>query len=74
MSQVVLWSVVPAAAGWDVLFPIAKVSEDFIYDVLVLNTGDDLHRSTAATAKVNIDIEYALESLGSGHRDVSFSG
>ena len=74
MSQVVLWSVVPAAAGWDVLFPIAKVSEDSIYDVVVLNTGDDLYRSTAMTANFDIDIEYALESLGPGHRDVSFSG
>ena len=60
--------------GADVLFPIAKVSKDSIYDGLVLNTGDDLYRSTAMTANFDIDIEYALESLGLGHRDVSFSG
>ena len=41
---------------------------------LVLNTGDDLYRSTAMTVNLDIDIKYALESLEPGHRDVSFSG
>ena len=34
------------------------------YDVLVLNTGDDLCRPTAMTANLDIDIEDSLESLG----------
>jgi hypothetical protein len=34
------------------------------HDVLILNTGDDLYRSTATTANLDIDMEYALESLG----------
>jgi hypothetical protein len=41
-------------------------------NVPALNTGDDLDRSTAMTA--NLDIEDALESLGSRHRDAPFSG
>jgi hypothetical protein len=64
------------------LFFLAKMSQDAIeglprfigYDVLVLNTGDDLYRSTAMTANLDIDIEDALESLGPRHRDVLFSG
>ena len=38
--------------------------QDAIDDVLVLNTGDDLYRSTAMTANLDIDIEDSLESLG----------
>ena len=66
------------------MFFLAKMSQDAIeglprvigYDVLVLNTGDDLYRSAAMTANldIDIDIEDALESLGPGHRDVPFSG
>jgi len=37
------------------------------YDVLTLNARDHPDRSTAATANFNVDIEYALESLGPGH-------
>ena len=44
------------------------------YNVLVLDAGDDSGRTTAATAHFNVDIEYALESLGPEHRDVPFSG
>ena len=56
------------------MFLFAKMSQDAIDDVLVLNTGDDLCRPTAMTANLDIDIEYSLESLGPGHRDVPFSG
>ena len=56
------------------MFLLAKMSQDAIGDVLVLNTGDDLYRSTAMTANLDIDIEDALESLGPGDRDVPFSG
>jgi hypothetical protein len=52
------------------LFLLSKMSQDAIDDVLVLNTGDDLYRSTAMTANLDIDIEDALESLDPGHRSV----
>jgi hypothetical protein len=48
--------------------------QSFIDDVVVLNTGHDLYRSTAITANLDIDIEDSFESLGSGDRDVQFSG
>ncbi len=60
--------------GGGALFLIAQMREDSVDDVLVFDTGDDPDRSTAATANLNVDIEYALESLGPGHRDVPFSG
>jgi len=50
------------------------MSQGAIDDVLVINTGDDLYRSTAMTANLDIHIEYSLESLGAGHRDVPLSG
>ena len=56
------------------MFLVAQMSKDSIDDVLVLNEGDNSYGSTAMTANLNIDIEYALESLGPGHRDVPFSG
>jgi hypothetical protein len=40
------------------------MSQDAIDNVLVLNTGDDLDRSTAMTANLGIDIEHSLESRG----------
>ena len=43
------------------------MSQNPVDNVLVLNTGDDLYRSTAMTVNLDIDIEDALESLGSGH-------
>jgi hypothetical protein len=54
------------------LFLLSKMSQDAIDDALVLNTGDDLYRSTAMTADldIDIDIEDSLESLGPGHRSV----
>ena len=50
------------------------MSQDLVDDVLVFDAGDDSGRATAATTNCNIDIEYSLESLGPGHRDVPFSG
>ena len=55
------------------MFLLAQMSQNSIYEVLALNTGDDLYRSTAMTANLDIDIEDALESLGPRHRDVPFS-
>ena len=54
------------------MFLLSKMSQDAIDDALVLNTGDDLYRSTAMTADldIDIDIEDSLESLGPGHRSV----
>ena len=43
-------------------------------NVLVLNASDDFDGPTAMTANLDIDIEYALQSLGPGPRDVSFGG
>ena len=54
------------------MFFLAKMSQNPVDNVLVLNTGDDLYLTTAMTA--NLDIEDALESLGPGHRDVPFRG
>jgi hypothetical protein len=42
--------------------------------LLVLDAGYDFDGPTTAIANVNVDIEYSLESLGPGHRDVPFSG
>jgi hypothetical protein len=55
------------------------MSQDPVDDVLILNatvrrSDDDFDGPTAATTNFNIDIEYTLESLGPGHRDVPFSG
>jgi hypothetical protein len=41
------------------------MSQDSADDVLVLNTGYALYRSTAMPANLDIDIEDALESLRS---------
>ena len=57
-----------------VLFLALKMSQNPVDDVLILNASDDFDGSTAATTKFNIDIEYSLEALGPGHRDVPFSG
>jgi hypothetical protein len=50
------------------------MSQDAIDDVLALDAGDDFDGLTTAIANVNVDIAYALESMGPGHCDVSFSG
>ena len=56
------------------LFRLAKMGHDPVDDVLVLDASDDFDRPTAATANLDVDIEYSLESLGPGHRDVQFRG
>ena len=60
--------------SWGVLFLAFKMSQDPVDDVLILNASDDFDGPTAVTTNFNIDIEYSLESLGPGHRDVPFSG
>ena len=56
------------------MFFLAKMSQNPVDNVLVLNASDDFDGPTAMTANLDIDIEYALESLGPGPRDVSFGG
>ena len=56
------------------LFLLAKMGQDPVDNVLVLNACDDPDRPAAASANFNVDIEYALESLGPGHCDLPFSG
>ena len=53
--------------GRGFLFRLAKMGQDPVDDVLVLNTSDDSDRSAAAAADFNVDIEYSLESRGPGH-------
>ena len=49
--------------GRDILFLLAKMSQDPVDDVLVLDAGHDSDGSTAAGADLDVDIEHALESL-----------
>ncbi len=44
----------------DVLLFTAQVSQDLVNGVLVLNTGDDPDRSTAAAAGLYVDTENAF--------------
>ena len=53
--------------GRGFLFLLAKMSQDPVDDVLVLNACDDPDRTTAASANLDVYIEHALESLGPGH-------
>ena len=55
------------ALGLDRILPAGALT-------VICNTGDDFDGSSTAITNVNVDIEYALESLGSGHRDGPFSG
>ena len=50
------------------------MSQNFVYNVLLLDAGDGSERTIAATGNINVDIDCALESLGSGHNDVPLSG
>ena len=59
--------------GRSFLFLLAKMGQDLVDDVLVLNTSDDSDGSAAAAADFNVDIEYPFESLGPGHDDMAFS-
>ena len=49
------------------LFLLAKMGQDPVDDLLVLNTSDDSDRAYTASTDLDLDIEDALESLGSGH-------
>ena len=53
--------------GRGFLFLLSKICQDSVDDVLILNASDDFGGPTAATTNFNIDIEYALESLGPRH-------
>ena len=58
--------------GRDILFLLAKMSQDLVDDVLLLNAtvrriDDDFDSPPAATANLDVDFEHALESLGPGH-------
>ena len=52
--------------GRDILFLLAKMSQDPVDDVLLLDASDDFDSPPAATANLNVDIEHTLESLGPG--------
>ena len=60
--------------GGGTLFLITQMGQNTIDNVLVLNARNHPDRSTALTANLYIDTEYALEPLGPGHGDVPFSG
>ena len=53
--------------GRGFLFRLAKMGQNSIDDVLVLNTSDDSDRAYTASTDLDADIEDALESLGPGH-------
>ena len=53
MAQGVLGRVASGAIGYGALFLLSKMSQDAIDDVLVLNTGDDLYRSTTVIHTIN---------------------
>jgi len=53
------------------LILVAQVGQNPVDNILLLYTGNDLYRSTAAAAGFNVDIEYSLESLRPGHRGVT---
>ena len=50
------------------------MSQGPIEDVLILNASDDVAGFTAITTNLDIDIEYALESVGPRPCDVLVSG
>jgi len=47
------------------------VSEDSIYDVLVLNTCDDSDRASAAAANLDVDAEHTFQTLSPGQGGVT---
>ena len=53
--------------GGGALLLVAQVSQNLVYDFLVLDTRDDSDRSTAAAADFDVYVEYPLESLCAGH-------
>ena len=44
------------------LFRLAKMGQDPVDDLLVLNTSDDSDRASTASTDLDVDIEYSLES------------
>ena len=42
------------------LFLLAKMSQDPVDDVLILNASDDVDGPTAVAADLNLDIEYTF--------------
>ena len=50
------------------------MSQGPVEDVLILNASDDVAGFTAMTTNLDIDIEYALESVGPRPCDVLVSG
>ena len=42
------------------MFFITKISEDAVYGVLALNTGDDSDRSATTAADLNLATEYTF--------------
>ena len=65
LAQRVLGRVAPGAIGYGGLVPSLEDE---------LGCYRRPYRSTAMTANLDIDIEYALESLGPVHCEVPFSG
>ena len=57
--------------GRDILFLLAKMSQDPVDDFLLLDASDDFDSPPAATANLNVDIEHTLESLGPGHSSMA---
>jgi hypothetical protein len=53
--------------GRGFLFRLAKMGQNSIDDVLVLNTSDDSDRAYTASTDLDVDIEYSLESSCSDH-------
>jgi hypothetical protein len=49
------------------------MSQNLVYDVLVLDTRNDLGRPAAPTTNLDIDVEDALKTLSPGHRGVTFT-
>ncbi len=47
------------------------MSQNLVYDVLVLNTRNDLDRPAAPTANLDIDVEYAFKPLRPGHSSMA---
>ena len=60
--------------GGGVVFLALKMSQDPVDGVLLFDASDDFDRPPAATANLNVDIEYALESLGPGHGRMTLDG
>ena len=53
--------------GGGVPFLFAKMRQNFIDEVPILDARNDPHGTAATAANLNVDIENSLESLGPGH-------